>query len=148
MSRKKIILLVLLVIAIAAAFYGYKEYTRTNERLDRVKPDYRVTASSLIREFETNDLLATRKYNGKIVEVNGFVKAVEKDEQGFYTIVLGDSVLTTSVRCSVDTTQQADAAGIQNNSSATIRGVCTGFNKDEMGLGSDIILNRCVLLKK
>lgn len=79
--------------------------------------------------------------------MTGNVKAIEKDEKGYYTIVLGDSQSLSSVRCSMDTTHNQDAAHLTNGSSATVRGSCNGFNKDESGLlGSDVILNYCVII--
>jgi hypothetical protein len=47
----------------------------------------------------------------------------------------------------MDSAHQQDATLLAIGSSAMMRGVCTGYNKDEMGLGSDIILNRCVVVK-
>jgi len=148
MKRKKIIWLIILLAALGGAWYGYKEYTRTNKDLQKVKAHFILPAVDLIKEYEINDSSATKKYNGKIVEVNGFVKKVDKDEQGYYTIVLGDTASLSSVRCSIDSAHHTDAASITEGSSATIRGACTGFNKDEMGLGSDVILNRSVIIKK
>lgn len=148
MSRKKTIILVISLVVAGAAWYGYNEFSRTNEDLIDVKPDFTLAATGLIAEYETADAAATAKFNGKIVEVAGLVKNIEKDEKGYYTIVLGDSSSLSSVRCSIDTTHQDDAAKLNAGSSATIRGACTGFNKDEMGLGSDVILNRCAIINK
>lgn len=148
MKRKKTIWLIILLVALGAAWYGYKEYTRTNKDLQKVDAHFTLSAVDLIKEYEANDSAATKKYNGKIVEVNGPVKAIDKDEQGYYTIVLGDTASLSSIRCSMDSTHREDAANIVKGSSATIRGACTGFNKDEMGLGSDVILNRSVIIKK
>jgi uncharacterized protein YyaL (SSP411 family) len=148
MSRKKIIWSIVLVAAAGAGLYAYKEYNRTNKDLRYTKPDFIVLATGLISEYEANDSLANRKYNGKVVEISGPVKKIEKDEEGYYTIVLGDSSSLSSVRCSMDTSHQADAAVLMAGSSAIVRGSCTGFNKDEMGLGSDVILNRCAVINK
>ena len=125
----------------------WKEFARTNKDLSKVNADFEVSSSSLIQEFESNDSLAAKKYNGKILDLSGNVKKLEKDELGLFTIILGDSTSLTSVRCSIDTSYQADAARLMANSSVKLRGMCTGFNKDEFGLGSDVILNRCVIIK-
>lgn len=140
--------LLLLLVITAAGWYAYKEFTRTHKDLAKVKPDFVLTARALLAEFEANDSAAGKKFNDKIMEVSGLVKKLEKDEQGYYTIVLGDSSSLSAVRCSVDTTHNPDAAAVKENSSVTLRGVCTGFNKDEMGLGADVILNRSVLVNK
>jgi hypothetical protein len=148
MKRKKIIWSIILVAVLGAAWYGYKEYTRTNKDLQKVKAHFILSAADLIKEYEADDSTATKKYNGKIVEVKGFVKKIDKDDQGYYTIVLGDTTSLSSIRCSMDSTHHKDAANIAESSSVIIRGACTGFNKDEMGLGSDVFLNRSVIIKK
>jgi hypothetical protein len=146
--KRKIVLLILILAAGAIGWYGFKEYTRTNKDLSNVNADIKISAADLIKEYEKNDSLANIKYTGRIIETNGNVKAVEKDDSGNYTIVLSDTRTMSSIRCSIDTVHRIDAAQLMAGSSATVRGACTGFNKDEMGLGSDVILNRCVIVKQ
>ena len=99
-----------------------------------------------VKEFEINDSSANRKYLGKIIETDGIVKEVSKDEAGYYTVVLGEEGKMSAIRCSMDTVHKQDASRLKVGSSVVIRGSCTGFNKDEMGLGSDVILNFCVIV--
>lgn len=146
--KRKIILFIIIVAAAGIAWYGYKEYYRTNKDLTNVKPDVKISAAGLIMEYEKNDSIANAKYLDKIIETNGNIKVIEKDDKGYYTIVLSDAGNMSSVRCSMDTAHQDDAARLTVGSSAIVRGVCTGFNKDELGLGSDVILNRCVVVQQ
>lgn len=148
MSKKKIFWILILLAAAAGGWYAYREYTRTNKDLANVKADVKISAVAFIKEYETNDSAANKKYLGKIIEATGLLKEVKKDESGYFTVVLGDSSGLSSVRCSIDTNHRQDAALLKTGSSVTIRGACTGFNKDEMGLGSDVILNRCAIIKK
>jgi hypothetical protein len=129
------------------AWYGYREFNRLNKDLATARPDFVLTASELTREYEMDEQTAGKKFNGKIVEVSGKVRRVEKDEKGFYTVVLGDSGLS-SVRCAIDTNHNSDAAILKPGTSTTIRGACTGYYKDDLGLGSDAILNRCAVVHK
>ena len=149
LRKRKALLFLLFLLAGLAAWFGYKEFVRTHKDLAVTSADFKLQAKELINEFDKNDSTATKKYLGKILEVSGTVKEVRKDETGFYTIALGEEGILTSVRCSMDSVHQGDAANLSSGSSATIRGACTGFNKDEMGiLGSDINLNRAVLVSK
>lgn len=148
MNKKKVIWLIIVPVLLIAGIYAYQEYTRTNKDMLRVKPDHELLAIDLLNEYEAAEDIATKRYNGKVLEVTGFIKTVEKDENGYYTVVLGDSASLSSVRCSMDTVHQQDAAGLKSGTSTIIRGACTGFNKDELGLGSDVILNRCVIVEK
>ena len=142
-----VVILILLSIGFGA-WKGLEEYNRTNEDLSTVKADINIPAVDLIREYEANDLAADQKYLGRIVETRGNIKKIEKDEKGYYTVIMGDTSIHSSVRCSMDTTHNEDAAHLTAGSSVTVRGACTGFNKDEIGLGSDVILNRCAIIVK
>ena len=71
---------------------------------------------------------------------------MEKDESGHYTLILGEEGSMSSVRCSMDSTHQQAADELQINTEVIIKGACTGFNADQL-LGSDVILNRCVIVK-
>ena len=65
MKRKIIIrysLLLLLVIIAAVAIYIYKEYNRTHKDTARLKADYSLAATDLIKEFETNEQASNKKY--------------------------------------------------------------------------------------
>ena len=147
MKRKnflRYILLPLLLILAAAAIYFYIAYNRTHKDTSRLRTDYTVSATGLIREFETGNASANKKYWDKVLEVEGVVKALIRDDNGFYTIVLGDMASLSSVRCSIDSMHQADAAIVEKGKQVTIKGICTGFNEDPL-LGSDIILVRSMV---
>lgn len=150
MNRKKIlrnIVLAFLVLAMVVAFYGYREYNRKNESLADQKADFLVNAQELIIEFSVNEKIATTKYSGKILEVKGLIKKVEQDEKGYFTVVVGDTASLSSVRCSIDSSFSKHTTGLQAHAAVFIKGMCTGFNADEMGLGADVLLNRCVIKK-
>jgi hypothetical protein len=150
MKRKKIIrnvLLSLLVIIAAAAIYIYKEYNRTHKDTARLKADYSLAATDLIKEFETNEQASNKKYWDKIIKVEGIVKEVVKDDKGFYSLALGDTSSLSSVRCSIDSVHSNGAASVKKGSFIAVKGICSGFNADEM-LGSDVILVRSVVDSK
>lgn len=140
---KRTILLVVLALVIVLGFYGYREYTRKNKDLQNVAPEATLTAAELIKAFETDSAGANKSYLGKIIAVSGTVKSVEKEDRSA-TIVLGEPGTMSSVRCSMDTARLATVAGVQEGQPVTVKGACTGFNQDEL-LGSDVVLNRCVL---
>lgn len=150
MKRKNIfryILLPLLLISLLTAVYIYKEYNRTHKDTAKLKPDFSVTATGLLKEFETSEQASNKKYWDKVVRVEGMIKELNKDEKGFYSIVLGDTASMSSVRCSVDSAHTAEAASLKKGSVVTVKGICTGFNSDEL-LGSDVILVRAVVENK
>jgi len=141
------VLLVVLILGIGAAVYGYKEFNRKSESIANKTADFKVKPLDIISAFTADEKAATLKYGGKIIQVAGLVKKVDKDEQGNYTIVIGDNSSLSSVRCSIDSLFSKDVTALQLNAPAFLKGICTGFNADEMGLGSDVILNKCVIVK-
>ena len=144
MISKKNILLAVLLIVLAGAIYIRREYTRTNANVVEVESAYRVDANELIKEFNNNDSLANEKYVGKVISVRGLVKNLQQDENGYYTLSLGDSTGLSSVRCSIDSMYTGKAASLKPGSIITVKGNCTGYNEDEL-LGLDVIINRCFI---
>ena len=148
MKRNKIwgYIIILLIIIVAASLYFYKEYNRTNKDTAALTPDYTIPASAIIKEFETDESLAGKKYTDKIILAQGLVKDILKDDRGFYSVMLGDTASTSSVKCSMDSSYNHMALTLQKGTYTTVKGICAGFNADEL-LGSDVILVRCVIDK-
>jgi hypothetical protein len=150
MKRKKTIrnmLLITVLLVIAGAVYGYLEFNRKQKDTADLTPAISITATGIIKAFETNEKAATPTYNGKVIQVEGMVKEVVKVDRGFYTLVLGEAGSMSSVRCSIDSTHSEEAAKVQKGQSISVKGICSGFISDEM-LGSDVQLDRCVIAYK
>lgn len=147
MKRRKIIrytIVFFLLILGAIALYIYKEYNRTHKDTARLKPDYSLKASDLVKEFETNEAASNRKYWDKVISVEGILKEKIKDDKGLYTLALGDTSSMCSVRCTIDSLHSSEAAIINSGTYITVKGICSGFKADEL-LGSDVILVRSVV---
>lgn len=150
MKKKKIllkILAVVLIVIIGTALLAFREFYRKPKDLTNLKPKFTVSAIDFIKEFGTDDKKADAKYLDKVIEVNGVVKEMKKDENGYYTIVLGDTSAMSSVRCSMDSLHNDGLQNIARGNNLSIKGVCTGYNAEEF-LGSDVILNRAVINNK
>jgi len=150
MKRKKVIgyiLLAVLLLSAVFAAYIYKEYNRTHEDTAAIRPDYSLTAVSLLKEFEMDEPASNKKYWDKVILVDGMVKDLAKDDRGRYSIILGDTASMSSVRCSMDSIHNNEVATVKKGNRLAMKGICTGFNADEM-LGSDVILVRCAVYSK
>jgi len=150
MNRRKIIFYVffsLLVIIGAAGIYIYREYNRSHRDTAELKPNYTISATELLKEFEIDEKSSNNKYWDKVLKVDGIIKELIKDEKGFYSVILGDTASLSSVRCSIDSLHSNKAASLQKGNSVAIKGICTGFNADEL-LGSDVILVRSIITQK
>ena len=135
MTKKKKWLYISSLFAVAItsiAFYLYKEYNRKNIDTAELEPDYTIAASAMIKEFETDQVSASKSYS--------------KDDHGFYSLMLGDTLSMSSVKCSLDSLHNNEAAALRKGVYAAVKGICAGFNADEL-LGSDVILVRCMIEK-
>ncbi|HVZ56796.1 MAG TPA: hypothetical protein VG870_09085 [Chitinophagaceae bacterium] len=148
--RKTIFFSLTALLVIAGGVYGLHEYTRKNADLGHVRADLQISAGDLIRKMETGGQAAERELLAKkdyVIAVTGSIKEISRDEKGYYTIALGNPDGMSSVRCAMDTMHQKGLAGLATGATVTIQGAFTGFNQDPL-LGSDVILNRCVISNK
>ncbi|MFY9464187.1 MAG: hypothetical protein WAP48_03810 [Sediminibacterium sp.] len=149
-KKKKNILLLLLALAClagAGAFYAYKEFNRKAEDLSSAKAAYQVTAVELIDAFTGNEAGGNAKYLSQVIEISGTLKKTDQDEKGNKILVLGDTTSMSSVRCSLDSLY-GKAGVFEQGSLVKIKGICTGFMADDLGIGSDVILTRCIPVKQ
>ena len=144
MKKKRVFISIIVVAIVGGAWFGYSEYKRKVKDLANVTAQFTMQANELITIFENNETAANAEYLDKIIAVKGNVKTVERDDRGYFTIVLGERGSTSSVRCSMDSLHVKDVAGVKEGGYITVKGSCTGFTTDEL-LGSDVILNRCVI---
>ncbi len=143
--KYKIILLATALIVIAAGAYFY--VNRKTQSLTESRADYKICAIKFLEEYSSDQLLSDKKYLGKIIQVDGNLKDIEKDDKGFLTFVLGDLTSMSSVRCSIDTMLVIDESAYPVGTAVSLKGECTGFNADDLGLGADIVLNRSVIIQ-
>ena len=141
MRRSMVFLLVIALLALAA-WKGYHYFYKAPESISTQKAEVRLTVPQLLQAFESDSAKANQAYLGKVIEVEGPIKSIEQDEG--VTIVLGEEGSMSSVRCSMDTTQNKEWSELIKGRKVLIKGNCTGFTSDEL-LGADVILNRCVL---
>jgi len=145
MKRKKVIIVMLITAVFVSGWYGIKEYNRKPTDLLQEDPDISVVANDLLKDFSANETEANKKYIDKILSVKGTIKSIEKNEQGFITINLIVENSMSTIRCSLDNNHQADVSFLKENKPVNLKGVCIGYNANEL-LGSDVILNRCVII--
>jgi hypothetical protein len=149
MKKSRMLVLFAAFAVVASAFYGGHEYFKPNPDMVYLNAAFRIETSILLQEFNTNDSAATRKYLGKVIITKGTIRGIEKNGPDYFTVVLGDLNVPSSIRCSIDSHHLNDLASLKAGSYVEIKGVFTGYNRDETGLlGSDAQLNRCVVVNK
>ena len=136
--NKRIVLITLLIILCSAGIYIYKEYNRKPARLNNLPAVVNINADTLISQFALNEAEANKKYLGKVISVKGFINKIDNQQDTLLTILLGNSLLSTSVSCLMDSSyiklKNVFTPGVQ----IIIKGICTGYLMD-------VQLNRCVV---
>jgi len=85
--KKKLLIIVLLVLATGTAlyFYMYKEHRNVTE----ATADFTLTVTNLCAEFAVNDSLATLKYQDKVLQLTGKITNIELQSK---SIVIDEKV--------------------------------------------------------
>lgn len=143
-KRLRIILLIVAALILAGAYAGYRLYNKPYADMNKAQADYTLSASDLLDDFTFDEAAANQKYYEKIVQVNGKIVAVEKGDQGRYTLVLYDTM--SGIRCLLNdqASEKLDTSAIKPGIRVTIKGNYAGYDD----LFSNVLLNRCIVVKK
>lgn len=140
------LILAVVLLAAAAGGYAYREFHRTKPAGAELQEERTVTAAALIAEFAKNEPSATASNAGHVLAVEGLLKMTDLSDSTRPVIVLTDGSSSTSLRFLLDSSFRADMQGLVPGSPLRMKGVCTGFQPDDMGLGADILFDRSVIL--
>lgn len=132
---------------LVAGAWAIKEYNRQRKDSASLDAKFHSNATGLLQEFLSNEQAANKKYAGLeiIIAVSGCIKETVKNEQGHYTLLLGDSNSLSSVRCSIDTVYSKTVDQLKKGNIVRIKGNFNGYKPDELGIGADIEMNFCVV---
>lgn len=146
MSKKTItrVLIPVLILLLLGAVYVYREFNRKAPETADLTPAYELTGTQLLETFQQDEKKANTLYLGKVLAISGIIKSLSSDSAGVQTLVIGDTASLSSVRCIMNGETASDAGPLAAGTRVTIKGICTGYNADDMGLGADVLLNRCV----
>jgi tRNA_anti-like len=148
-KSKKIILLVIAGVALAASVIGYKMYNKKHFSVENAAPAAEISAVDLHQTFVTDSSFAKNKFigdetNKRVTKVNGEIAAIKEDQQGNTIILLKTNTDGAFINCTMEDKIQNINAG----STIAVKGICTGYNFDaEMGIPGDVILIRGFVTK-
>ena len=135
---KKLVLSILFAAIIIASLYFYLQYNRKPADLMDTKPAFIVTASNLVKEFESDEAAANKKFLGKIIQVNGALASAVYNQDTLINIILGDAL--HRVGCQFDKRHSPEIEKFHEMNTISVKGICTGYLMD-------VELNRCVIVK-
>jgi hypothetical protein len=140
MKPKTIALACILLALGALGILSWIQLNKRHPSTEYLKPDYSVTAPALLREYNEQEALANKKYNDKVIEVDGEVLRVEATDST-KKVTMGEWHSLSGVICEFSSDQKSRINKIEPGHHIRVKGVCTGMLMD-------VILVRCVLMNK
>jgi hypothetical protein len=134
----KFILIIISLLVLAGIITGLYLYNLKSKDLQKVKPDFVMTASDLLLEFESDENAAAMKYVDKILEVTGSIKNIEYVENNSINISLDAGSEFSSVICTFQ--GNSDPGKFNIGDTINLRGQCSGYLMD-------VLLNNCVFVQ-
>ena len=150
--KKKIIMAIaaIAIIGIGTVLYMFNLPHRD---VSASKVDYKVAATSLVKEFIDNKADANDKYlaedgDSKILEVDGIVDDIITDKIGQKVVLLKGKGEKMGVSASFTTTSNAQLNDTKKGDHITIKGVIrSGAEYDaDLDLAEDVIIEKATLL--
>lgn len=128
MKIRYAIIVVIGLVVIGAAI-GLKMFYKPHEDINKMKPDFKVQANELIREFEKEESVASTKYDEKVLEINGKLSSKNQLPNGITLLMLEDEM--QGISCQLDSSwasaHRSVIESLQPGTPVTVKGVCKGY---------------------
>jgi hypothetical protein len=142
-GKKKVLITVSLIIAIAAAigYYLWNKPAVNVSGADGVK----VVAAALYKTFSTDSVMAKKEYAQQVVEVAGVVNGTSVNQQNQTVVLLNTGMKGGNINC----TMEGKAEHIKSGDSVVLKGICNGLGQGDADLGilGDVYMIRCYQVK-
>jgi len=143
MKKFGLIALVLLILLGAAAFVVYKYvYNKPHPDYVKEKAEVSINAKRLWTDYSMNKEIADPKYTGKVIEVEGSIMRVETVDNLVIVVFafrkgdFGDE----GIRVTMLPEYHQAAKGINPFKNVKIKGLCTGYNDQDVILENGSIV--------
>lgn len=123
--KRKIVLIILAIGVIAATggWYYVFEYSKTHHRDVESENAINITASQLVKDYETDEAKANSRYLNKAIQIKGVVIKSGRDQAGNYTVSLKSDDPFSNVFCTLKKNENLSAEG----ATITLKGICSGY---------------------
>jgi hypothetical protein len=144
MSRKKTfitIFTIVLALGLTGGAIGLYLYFKPIHKIDEDKPDYSFTAEALGKDFSSGSTAADKKYEHKILEINGRISAIEIDKMKNVNLMLKAGDVT--IQCSFLDTYNQKASSLKEGADVRLKGNYIGWEND---IEPIIKMSNCIIL--
>ena len=135
----KITLFIILAVAVITILTALIAFNKKHADTAKVKPDFVITATTLQKEFEDNEVAASTRYINKILEVIGTIASTSPSDSAHLNVSLKTGNDISSVNCVLPAT--GDLSKFKPGEEITLRGECSGFLMD-------VLLKNCAIITK
>jgi hypothetical protein len=139
---KKISITLMVIIAGIALLllggYLYVRYMPDISMLEQAS-DFRMPATKLAEEFETNLSASNSKFIDRVIEVTGVISEISTDPNNAIVFILRDNEVPTGVLCTVAEKSTKKAERYKVGDTVVVKGICTGML-------FEVVLNKCIVL--
>ncbi|HPH86743.1 MAG TPA: hypothetical protein PLC48_14850 [Ferruginibacter sp.] len=144
-SSKKMFLLIILVGAMIITGIGYYLYNKGPEDVKNSK-GLAVLAKDLYESFLKDTVTASKKYSGKVLEIDGEITGTSMNTQNQQVILVKTNTAEAHVNCTLDEAGEKIPDG---KTLIKLKGICSGLGQGDADLGipGDVYLTRCYILK-
>ncbi len=139
MERKRILLLLVLLLAVVGGTVGLYFYNQKMPSMAGQKAEMTISAADLYAAFEADESAANARYLGKILAVEGPVREVNTLPDGTVKVVL-DTGKDFGVLCEFDPNTSHKRTHFEPGERLTLKGECAGLN-------FDVLLSRCAMVE-
>lgn len=140
MKGRRTVYGLLTVVAVGVIFtaIGLMVYNKPHRDVKTAPPAFTMTAAQLVDEFFQDEAKANAAYAGKVIQVNGRLKDIVRNDSTSI-LLLGDTSQFMSVSCYLQNDGSIESAGLARGKIVTVKGVCNGMLMD-------VILDKAILL--
>jgi len=137
MKKGLIIAAVFLTIVGIGSIVAYKMYNKPHRDVNSEDAVFKVSVSDLTKEFREDETAANAKYLDKLIEVNGTIAEISKDQDGQLSVLISNDGDIAGVLCTMNKDQFTDS---KVGNSIVVKGICSGILMD-------VALINCVFVK-
>ena len=118
---------------------GSEDETSTIDAdISTTEPVLSISAEKLYSEYEANEVAADLKYKGKVIEVTGIVRLIDKGLMDEIYVTLKGNEYFGDIQCFFSESRAQEAASLKKGSKITIIGLCDGQMMNVLLQGSRI----------
>lgn len=134
-KKYRFFLVAALSATVIVGLYGYREYNPGLPDTHDMEPTFRLEASAIIKEFETDESRANAKFADKTISVHGVARSIQTTDTTA-TVILNDGHSGASVVCQFESNEEIK--DLKKGDLVNIKGICSGYLMD-------VVMVRCVL---